>query len=173
MIIPGSLPILNLKYANADECLKQLRKQTIKVMLHFWNKFKTLPNKIIGLIRKSKQDYFDKLENTLNNENLNSKLFWKTSKQLLKLGKTQQNIPTLVLNNETAETGLQKANMLNNHFSSQSVVDDKNKCLPHPKTVLHDRLEIFEITPQTVKDVLGGLNVTKSCGPDLMSPRLL
>ena len=109
------------------------------------NKFKTLRNKIIGLIRKSKQDYFDKLENTLNNENLNSKLFWKTSKQLLKLGKTQQNIPTLVLNNETAETDLQKANMLNNYFSSQSVVDDKNNCMTRLRTVLHDRLELFEI----------------------------
>ena len=63
--------------------------------------------------------------------------------------------------------------MLNNYFSSSSVVDDKNKCLPRPKTVLHDRLELFEITPQTVKDVLGGLNVTKSCCPDLMSPCLL
>ena len=40
-------------------------------------------------------------------------------------------------------------------------------------TVLHDRLEIFEITPQAVKDVFDGLNVKQSCGPDLMSPRLL
>ena len=62
---------------------------------------------------------------------------------------------------------------LNKYFSSQSVVDDNNKTLPHPKTVLHDRLEIFEITPQAVKDVFDGLNVNKSCGPDLMSPRLL
>ena len=63
--------------------------------------------------------------------------------------------------------------MLNKYFSSQSVVDDDNKTLPHPKTVLHDRLEIFEITPQTVKDVFDGLNANTSCGPDLMSPRLL
>ena len=102
-------------------------------MLHsVFIKFKTLRNKIFGLIGKSKQYYFGKLENTLDKENHNSKLFLKTSKQLLKLGKTQQNIPTLVLNNDTAETDLQKANTLNNYFSSQSVVDDKNKCLPRP-----------------------------------------
>ena len=107
------------------------------------------------------------------NENLNSKLFWKTSKQLLGLDKTSQTIPSLSLINEYAETDLQKAQMLNNYFSSQSVVDDKDKSLPPPKTVLHDRLDILEISPQSIRDVLDGLNVNKSCGPDLMSPRLL
>ena len=63
--------------------------------LHFWNKFKILRDTITNLIQRSKQEYFDKLENTLNNEIPNSKLFWKTSKQFLRLGKTSQSIPTL------------------------------------------------------------------------------
>ena len=63
--------------------------------------------------------------------------------------------------------------MLNKYFSSQSVVNDNNKSLPPPKTVLRDRLDILEITLQSVKDVFDGLDVNKSCGPDLMSPRLL
>ena len=63
--------------------------------------------------------------------------------------------------------------MLNNYFSSQSVVDDNNKILPPPKNILRDRLDILEISPQSVKDVFDGLDVNKSCGPDLMSPRLL
>ena len=107
------------------------------------------------------------------NDNLNAKLFWKTFKQLLRLGKTTNNIPTFSLNNEYAETDLQKANMLNKYFSSQSIVDDNNKSLPQSQTVLHDRLDVFEITPQSVKDVFDSLDVNKSCGPDLMSPRLL
>ena len=139
----------------------------------YWNQFKVLRNNVINLIRKSKQNYFDKLENSINNENLNSKLFWKTSKQLLGLGKNSQSIPALNLNNEHAETDYQKANMLNNYFSSQSVVDDNNKILPPPKTILRDRLDILEISPQSVKDVFDGLDVNKSCGPDHMSPRLL
>ena len=141
--------------------------------IYFWNQFKVLRNKITNLIRKSKQDYFDKLESMFTNDNLNAKLFWKTSKQLLGLGKTTSNIPTLSLNNEYAETDLQKANMLNKYFSSQSIVDDNNKSLPQSETVLHDRLDVFEITPQSVKDVFDCLDVNKSCGPDLMSPRLL
>ena len=70
--------------------------------LHYWNKFKILRNIITNLIRRSKQEYSDKLENTLNNENPNSKLLWKISKQFLRLGKTSQSIPTLCLNNESA-----------------------------------------------------------------------
>ena len=141
--------------------------------VYFWNQFKVIRNNVIDLIRKSKQNYFDKLKNIFSNENLNSKLFWKTSKQLLGLGKTSKNMPTLSLNDEYAETDYQKANMLNNYFSSQSVVNDNNKSLPPPKTVLHGRLDILEISPQYVKDVFDGLDVNKSCGPDFMSPRLL
>ena len=103
-------------------------------ILHFWNKSKILRNTFTNLIRRSKQEYFDKVENTLYNENPNSKLFWKISKQLLRLGKTSQSIPTLCLNNESAETDSQKANILNKYFSSQSVVDDNNKTLPHSFT---------------------------------------
>ena len=63
--------------------------------------------------------------------------------------------------------------MLNKYFSSQSVVDDHNTPLPPPNIFSHECLEIFEISPQTVKDVFDGLNTSKASGPDLMSPRLL
>ena len=66
----------------------------------------------------------------LTSENPNSKLFWKTSKQLLKIGKISQNVPTLKLNDEFAETDLKKAEMLNKYFASQSYVNDDNKVLP-------------------------------------------
>ena len=63
--------------------------------------------------------------------------------------------------------------MLNEYFSFQSVVDDHNTSLPPPNTFSHECLEIFEIRPQTVKDVFDGLNTSKASGSDLMSPRLL
>ena len=84
-------------------------------------------------------------------------------------------MPTLKLNDEIAETGLQKAEMLNNYFASQLYVNDDNKVLPQPSDVLHDPLDLFTITPQNTKDVLNNLGASKSCGPDIMSmsPRLL
>ena len=77
---------------------------------YLWNRYKQLRNTVTKEIRKSKQEYFDKLETLINNENTNSKLFWKTSKQILKLDKSSHYVPTLALNNEYAETDLQKAN---------------------------------------------------------------
>ena len=87
----------------------------------------------------------------LTSENPNSKLLWKTSKQLLKIGKISQNVPTLKLNDEFAETDLQKAEMLNKYFASQSYVNDDNKVLPQPTDVLHDPFYLFTITPQNTK----------------------
>ena len=43
--------------------------------------------------------------------------------------------------------------MLNDYFSSQAVVDDANKTLPPSITSLHDRLEILEITPGSVRRI--------------------
>ena len=82
--------------------------------------FKTLGNKIVSDIRRSKKDYFDKLDNLLSSETTDSKLFWKTSKRMLNIVKSNHDIPMLFMNNECAETDIQKANMLNNYFASQA-----------------------------------------------------
>ena len=134
--------------------------------------YKILRNKIVSDIRKPKKDYFDKLDNLLSSETTDSKLFWKTSKQMLNIGKSNHDIPMLFMNNECAETDIQKANMLNNYFASQATLDDDNRPLPQFAPVQHN-LSSISITIQDVKDVLRNLNVNKACGPDLISPRLL
>ena len=126
-----------------------------------------MQNKVVKEIRKSKQDYFDKLDRQLSSDNHDPKLFWKTSKQVLNLDKSSSSIPTLKMHNEFAETDQAKAEMLNLYFSSQTRVDDTNKDLP----ALHS-LNSTEISIQDVKDVLLHLNVSKASGPDLISPRL-
>ena len=68
--------------------------------------YKTLRNKVVSEIRKSKKDYFDKLDNLLSSETTDSKLFWKTSKQMLNIGKSNHDIPMLFMNNECAETDI-------------------------------------------------------------------
>ena len=55
-----------------------------------------------------------------------------------------------------------KLNSKKDYFSSQAVVDEANKTLPPPITILHARLEILEITPESVKDVFDGLDVDKA-----------
>ncbi|MEW8545738.1 MAG: reverse transcriptase domain-containing protein, partial [Candidatus Thiodiazotropha sp.] len=138
----------------------------------YWEKYKYIRNKVVSAIRKSKTDYFDKLNVLLSTETSNMKLFWKTSKQLLNLSKSSCNIPTLVLNNEYAEDDIHKANMLNNYFASQALVIDDNRPLPQLPPV-QSVLNSIEISSLDVSDVLRNLNINKSCGPDLVSPRLL
>lgn len=76
------------------------------------------------------------------------------------------------MNHEIAETDLEKAQMLNSYFSSQTKVDDTSKPLPNLDPAQHV-LESIIISGQDVLDVLKRLDVTKACGPDLISPRLL
>ena len=63
--------------------------------------------------------------------------------------------------------------MLNNYIASQSHINDDNKTLPAPTKIQHEELAHIDITQQDVIDVLSNLNVTKACGPDLISPHLL
>ncbi|MEW8548405.1 MAG: reverse transcriptase family protein, partial [Candidatus Thiodiazotropha sp.] len=140
--------------------------------LLFWDRYKILRNEIVTEIRKSKKDYFDKLDDLLSTETTSSKLFWKTAKQVLNIGKSGFTIPTLIMNNEFAEDSSHKANMMNTYFASQTVVDDSNKPLPHllPSQYF---LQQIEISIHDVKDALLNLNISKASGPDLISPRLL
>ena len=173
-IKPDDHPWITCHIKNLIRKRKRTYRQFKKTNnMHFWTKYKQLRNKTNNAIRKSKKDYFDNLDHQLSSEHCNSKLFWKTSKQLLNLGRcSSNNIPTLSFNHEIAETDLQKAQMLNSYFSSQTKVDDSNKQIPNiePAQFL---LESITISVQDVLDVLQHLDVTKACGPDLISPRLL
>ena len=59
-------------------------KRTANVSL--WEKYKNIRNKIVLKIRKSKRDYFNKLDTVLSMETANTKLFWKTAKHVLNIG---------------------------------------------------------------------------------------
>ena len=78
--------------------------------IHYWNKYKTLRNKVITELRKSKQSYQDNLDQLFSGE-CNSKTLWKTSKQILKLGRVSASIPTLHHNGIYAESDHEKANL--------------------------------------------------------------
>ena len=86
--------------------------------------------------------------------------------------KSSSSIPTHKLNDFYAEDDFQKANLLNTYFISQSNVINDNKSLPELEPTQHS-LNVIQINCQDVRDVLRNLNVSKSCSPDLIIPRLL
>ena len=114
-------------------------------------------------MRKSKQSYHDNLDQHLSSGDCNSKTFWKTSKQILKLGRVSASIPTLHNKGIYAESDHEKANLLNTYFSSQAVVDDTNTQLPQIPDIDHS-FEFITITIQDVSDVFQHLDVTKHVG---------
>ncbi|MCG8092513.1 MAG: hypothetical protein JAZ17_02615 [Candidatus Thiodiazotropha endolucinida] len=140
---------------------------------HYWDKYKRLRNNCVTEIRESKKSYYEKLERLLSTENVNSKLFWKTSKQLLNLNKSSTKIPTLLLNGVNAESEIDKANMLNDYFSLQNLINDQNKYLPYLDLYTDNTLDSITISVQEVKDVLENLDRNKAHGPNHMSPCLL
>ena len=149
---------------------RTFRKYKKTQNLLFWEKSKMLRNQINSKITSSKKNYFDKLEDILLST---PKYLGKTSKQVIGLQKSNHTIPTLKLNDKFAENDIDKANMLNDYFCSQAVVNDNNKLLPLQAFTYNSRLNSISISQQDVRDVLNNINVTKACGPDLISPRLL
>ena len=97
----------------------------------------------------------------------------KTSKQVLNLGKNKTNIPTLIFNGEHADGDTEKANMLNDYFSSQTLINDQNKHLPHLDLITDTTLEYITISEQEVRVVLENLDTHKAHGPDQISPHFL
>ena len=102
--------------------------------IHYWNKYKTLRNKVITELRKSKQSYHDNLDQLLSSGKCNSKTFRKTSQQILKLGRVSASIPTLHHNGIYAESDHEKANLLNTYFSSQLLLMIQTHNYPQTQT---------------------------------------
>ena len=140
-----------------------------------WQKFKRTRNIVTNELRKSKQEYLDKLTDQLNVEKVNPKTFRKISKQLLKLDISSSSIPPFntCINGHILESDQKKATALNEYFSSQATVNDTNKSLPLIVPLTYPALTPITISEQGVHDVLKSLNASKSCGPDLINPRLL
>lgn len=139
-----------------------------------WANFRAQRNKVISEIKKAKTKYNDDLSDKLKNCNTDPKLFWKVSKQLLNLNKSQRSLPDLQHNGQVYETDPDKASLLNDFFISQSTIDDSGSNLPPPPPQpINTSLSTINITTTDISDVLAALNSSKASGPDLIHPRVL
>ncbi|XP_060568897.1 uncharacterized protein LOC132727429, partial [Ruditapes philippinarum] len=140
---------------------------------YYWQRFKSIRNETILLIREAKSNYFCKLSNKLKNESLSSKDWWKTLKSFIS-STNNSSIPPLTdpLNRNIVYSNNDKANLLNNFFVEQMSINDENRdplYLSSPLSCLND----IVLSPHEVKDVLLSLQVDKAVGPDGISNRIL
>ena len=127
-------------------------------------RYRKARNRVVSLLRKAKSDYFQQLNPH------DSKSFWKAVKYL---NKSPTGIPALVYENVEASTDKEKADLLNNFFSScfnsySSPVSDFPTCSTTKSDILSIQCSVEEVVC-----LLSALQLGKASGPDGISPHML
>ena len=138
-----------------------------------WRKFKKLRNETIDLIRKAKQLHTKKLTDKLKSEKQCTKNWWSTLKQFINPA-TPSTVPPLQVTDNVFTNDEDKANLLNDYFQEQTVINDDNVEVP----VINDynlvsRLNSIILTTDEVTTVLKSLPLGKAAGPDGVNNRVL
>ena len=146
-----------------NACYRRAKRTGSPMLL---SRYKHLRNKVVGMVKRGKSDYLDTLKSA------SCKEFWKAVKNL---NGRQCSIPPLNHSGKTANSDREKANMLNNYFSSCF-----NKCVPPiiPSSGL-ERLDPSACPPELlctedeVLELLLALDTSKANGPDNISAKML
>ena len=125
------------------------------------------------MIRDSKKAYFEKLAEKLNSNSLSTKDWWSTVKTF-KTPNSTLSIPPLEYHNTIYADETDKANIFNNYFQSQTILDETNAVLPDlMPSVINSELNTIVLTPLEVESVLKTLTVGKASGPNGLNNRIL
>ena len=137
-----------------------------------WNKFKKLRNKVTESIRLSKQHFIDELSNKLTTNPLSSKDWWSTLKAFISPS-TKSSVPTLEKDGPVYSDDTDKANLLNDFFREQTVLDDSNARVPNIDCYTNNIFSNLVIAPLEIESVLKNLPLGKAVGSDDINNRIL
>ncbi|MCG8032136.1 MAG: reverse transcriptase family protein [Candidatus Thiodiazotropha taylori] len=144
-----------------------------------WRKYKQARNKVNNLKKYAKERFYNNLELTLSGNYTNNKRdFWKLTRFFIKNTTASASIPplhTTTIDNEIKihTTDKDKADCLNDYFTSISRVTDDNVQLPNPQKFTEIALEFFNINELEVKEIIDTLDINKASGPDLINHKML
>ena len=141
-------------------------------------KYKVLRNKVNNRIKYTKQRYFSHLDENLCNIRTESpQKYWKHLRNLVNSNKKSESIPIICTTDGNTETlhctDFEKAECLNEYFSSISKIDDSKTDLPNFAAKTNNKLESIQITIPETENIISSLSVNKAVGPDLISHKLL
>ena len=100
------------------------------------------------------------------------KKYWKLVKSVYG-SKQTISIPPLIENGSPISSDEDKAELLNEYFTSQTIPPETNVPLPETTYLTDARLDSVNITPHIVRKILKNLNPSKASGPDFISNRVL
>ena len=124
-------------------------------------------------IRISKDQFYDKIAGNLKSETLSSKDWWATLKTFISPNSNSV-IPPLETNGIICTDELEKANIFNNFFQSQTLLNDHNAIIPDfPPQLYRSELSTISLSPPEVESVLKILKVGKASGPNGLSNYIL
>ena len=134
-------------------------------------------NKVNNLKKFAKRIFYVQIESKIETESgSNNSNYWQTLKDLMKNVKSADSIPVLSRKiNGTDEyyfTDLEKANCLNEYFTSVSNLDDSNTTFPTFQCKVDASLDQIQIEAQEVEKIIQILDAIKAVGPDLISHKL-
>ncbi len=140
---------------------------------HDWVMFIQFRNKTTSLIKEAKQLQTTKLEDDLRNADKSSKSWWTTLKAFIKPG-SSTSIPPLQSGDDIVSDAHLKANVLNNYFRDQTLLDDTlSPPLPELPGLPHLPLETIIISPEEVSSILKAAPIGKASGPDAVNNKIL
>ena len=111
-------------------------------------------------IQKSKKNQLDKLGEKLKSKDLNQKDLWKTLKPFISPDQPST-FPPLGKDDIVYTNDEDKANILNQFFTVQTILDDSNASLPSVNQIPAYKLESISISAFEVEDILKTLKTAK------------
>ena len=123
-------------------------------------------------INKSKHNYLTDLGNKLTDKSTGRKAYWKIVNNLLNKCKIPR-IPPLLVADKFVTKCKEKANLFNNYFLLQCKPLPNGSTLPNFFPVTDTKLETFEITNESILNLINDLNANKAHGTDQISVQMI
>ena len=132
-------------------------------------KYNTQRNKVVSMIRQSKQSFFEKIDLA------NSNNFWRSVRRL---NLQQLSILILQSNGVSVESSANKATVLNNYFYNNfnrdfSALHSSDSAYNFEHLIPKDCSDELLCTEDAIFDLLISLDTTKSVGTDGISAKML
>ena len=125
------------------------------------------------MLRDSETSFNEKLAEKLKSESLTTKDWWSTLKHFISPN-IKTTIPPLEFDNYIYTDEHDKANILNNFFRNQTILDETDATLPDQVPhVERPQLSSIVLSPVEVESILKTLTVGKASGPNALNNRVI
>ena len=140
-----------------------------------WDKFKNLRSLIKDKIHLAKANHDKTITDKINTQgSTNPKVWWSLAKEFYNNSCSSRQLSNPIISDGKILTDdISKANALNNFFVDQTLINTNGKVPPDLPNRYASSLNTINITSSTVKDIIGVINTSKSCGPDPITPLII